>query len=86
MADARLSVEMINPNWTKWDPRTDHTRSWGHLAIMGRMQIYAFIGIDYSGAETPTRRLKGLQVYEAAPGRDPTIVTSPSALDSKHWN
>ena len=28
VADARLSVAMINPNWT-----TDHTRSRGHLAI-----------------------------------------------------
>ena len=32
-----------------------------------------FIGIDYSGAETPTASLKGLRVYlaegDAAPGR-----------------
>jgi len=27
-----------------------------------------FIGIDYSGAETPTSRLPGLQVYAARPG------------------
>ena len=27
-----------------------------------------FIGIDYSGAQTPTSRLPGLQVYAAAPG------------------
>ena len=33
----------------------------GHLAIMNRMKLSAFIGIDYSGAETSTRRLKALQ-------------------------
>ena len=27
-----------------------------------------YIGIDYSGAETPEARLKGLQVYAATPG------------------
>ena len=27
-----------------------------------------FIGIDYSGARTPTCRLKELQVYAAKPG------------------
>ena len=27
-----------------------------------------FLGIDYSGAQTPTSRLKGLQVYAAQPG------------------
>lgn len=30
-----------------------------------------FIGIDYSGARTPTCRLKGLQVYAAKPGGQP---------------
>lgn len=30
-----------------------------------------FIGIDYSGAETPTSRLKALQVYAARPGLSP---------------
>ena len=32
----------------------------------GRFDL--FIGIDYSGAETPEARLKGLQVYAARPG------------------
>jgi hypothetical protein len=27
------------------------------------MNFDCYIGIDYSGAETPTSRLKGLQVY-----------------------
>ena len=32
------------------------------------MNFDRFIGIDYSGAETPTSRLKGLQVYAAQAG------------------
>ena len=43
------------------------------------------IGIDYSGAKTPTSRLKGLQVY-AAEGETPQIVTSPSIPEGKRWN
>jgi hypothetical protein len=38
-----------------------------------------FIGVDYSGAQTLTSRLKGLQVYAArgVPGRyfDPPLTT-----------
>lgn len=29
------------------------------------MKFARYIGIDYSGAQTPTSRLKALQVYEA---------------------
>ena len=36
-----------------------------------------FIGIDYSGAETPEARLKGLQLYAARPGHKPEAVTPP---------
>jgi hypothetical protein len=35
------------------------------------MEFDLFIGIDYSGAETATSRLKGLQVYTAHPGQLP---------------
>jgi hypothetical protein len=46
-----------------------------------------FIGIDYSGAETPKARLKGLQVYEALSGQLPQRMTSPAAKPSaaRHW-
>ena len=37
-----------------------------------------FIGIDYSGARTPTCRLKGLQVYAAKPGGPPERQFSPA--------
>lgn len=36
-----------------------------------------FIGIDYSGAETPTSRLKWLQVYAARLGDPPRKQHSP---------
>ena len=37
-----------------------------------------FLGIDYSGAETPTSRLKNLQVYAAQPGGVPQKRFSPA--------
>ena len=37
-----------------------------------------FIGIDYSGAETPTSRLKALQVYAARPGHVPEKQSGPA--------
>lgn len=37
-----------------------------------------FIGIDYSGAETPTSRRKELQVYAARPGGAPGPVKTPA--------
>jgi hypothetical protein len=37
-----------------------------------------FIGIDYSGAELPTSRLKSLQVYAARPGATPEKQSSPT--------
>lgn len=37
-----------------------------------------FIGIDYSGAETPTSRLKALQLYESQPGGAPRKRSSPT--------
>jgi len=35
-------------------------------------------GIDYSGAQTPTSRLKNLQVYAAQPGGAPQKRFSPA--------
>jgi hypothetical protein len=40
--------------------------------VKPQMTFDLFIGIDYSGAETPTSRLKGLQVYTARLGELPT--------------
>ncbi len=43
------------------------------------MSPYALcIGIDYSGAEVPTSRLKGLQVYAAGQGGLPQQVLTPA--------
>lgn len=44
-----------------------------------------YIGIDYSGAETPTARLKGLEVYVSAPGKGPERVTTLAGQGWK-WN
>lgn len=52
------------------------------------MRFDRFIGIDYSGAETPEARLKGLQVYVAAPGKAPDEVHCPKSETSavRNWN
>lgn len=49
------------------------------------MTFHHHIGIDYSGAQTPTSRLAGLQVYAATTGL-PERVTTPAAPQSKSWN
>ena len=43
------------------------------------------IGIDYSGAETPTAGLKGLRVYLAERGRHPLEVPPPLSA-RKYWS
>jgi hypothetical protein len=42
-----------------------------------------YVGIDYSGAKTPTSRLKGLRVFNATRNSEPMKVKSPSG---KKWN
>ena len=42
-----------------------------------------YIGIDYSGARTPTCRLKALQVYMASSGTEPEKITTPAGHG---WN
>lgn len=48
------------------------------------MTFDLYVGIDYSGAETPESRLKGLQMYAAKPGAEPTAVRPPSPL--RNWS
>ena len=43
------------------------------------------IGIDYSGAQTPTSRLPGLQVYAGEHGL-PQRISTPAVPESKNWN
>ncbi|MBF0356901.1 MAG: hypothetical protein HQL43_16870, partial [Alphaproteobacteria bacterium] len=49
------------------------------------MTMFArFIGIDYSGAETPTSSLKGLRVYMAEGGAAPVEIPPPPS-PRKYW-
>ena len=43
-----------------------------------------YIGINYSGAETPTSSLKGLRVYMAS-GKEPPEEVSPPLSPRKYW-
>lgn len=48
------------------------------------MRFDQYIGIDYSGAATPTSRLKGLQVFVASAGQYPSRVLAEP--DHPTWN
>lgn len=50
------------------------------------MSFNYYIGIDYSGAETPGSRLKGLQVSAAFPEQLPEKVITPAAPQGVYWN
>jgi len=43
-----------------------------------------YVGIDYSGAETPTASLKGLRVYTADRG-SPPVELQPPPSPRKYW-
>ncbi len=47
-------------------------------------QFQRYVGIDYSGAATPTTSLKGLRVYSATPTQSPLEVCPPSGC-GKYW-
>ena len=42
-----------------------------------------YVGIDYSGADTPTSRQSGLRAFEATPATSPTQVRGPGG---KNWS
>lgn len=45
-----------------------------------------YIGIDYSGAETPTSGLKGLRAYQALHDTPPMEIGPPVGHSSKYWS
>ena len=47
-------------------------------------QFARYLGLDYSGAQTPTDGLRGLRLYEATPATPPHEV-SPPPHSRKHW-
>ena len=48
------------------------------------MLFDSYIGIDYSGAETPEASLKGLRVYKAD-GNSPPIEVQPPVSPRRYW-
>lgn len=49
------------------------------------MKFQRYIGIDYSGAQTPESRLKALQVYKASRDSEPAKVSTPTE-GAKNWS
>lgn len=50
------------------------------------MQFFErYIGIDYSGAETPDKSLKGLRIYDATKDQAPVEVVPPTGA-RKYWS
>lgn len=54
------------------------------MNINTNTQFTRYIGIDYSGAETPKSSLKGLRVYMAEPTVPPYEVLPPPS-PRKYW-
>ena len=51
---------------------------------VGMLALQRYVGIDYSGAQTPTSSLKGLRVYMANWVTPPTEVGPPPS-PRKYW-
>jgi hypothetical protein len=49
-----------------------------------KQRFARYVGIDYSGAETPTSSLKGLRVYQAD-GNSPPAEVPPAPSARKYW-
>lgn len=70
-------------------PRPDITRTRSNLMPSTRRparppRFHRYIGIDYSGAETPTSSLKGLRVYHAEDDHAPVEV-QPQTSSKRYW-
>jgi len=44
------------------------------------------VGVNYSGAGTPTSRSAQLQVYAVMEGRGPELIKTPAAPEGQRWN
>lgn len=64
---------------TRFNGRMFTSNPANHAAIFQR-----YVGIDYSGARTPTSSLKGLRIYLAQRGTEPVEVRPPPA-PRKYW-
>ena len=54
------------------------------MSTLGVRSFDRYIGIDYSGAETPTSSLKGLRIYMANPTGPPREIPPPPS-PRKYW-
>jgi len=54
------------------------------MPARARPRFRHYVGIDYSGAETPDKSLSGLRVYHAAPD-EPPVEVPPRPSPRKYW-
>jgi len=54
------------------------------VSVIGIPAFSHYVGIDYSGAQTPTSSLKGLRVY-VADRASPPVVVQPPPSPRKYW-
>src|SRR5829696_2003542 len=69
----------IGPIETGWRCASSASRQQRKVPTFTR-----YIGVDYSGAQTPTASLKGLRIYLAEGDAPPAEVPPPASL-KKYW-
>src|SRR5271166_6737057 len=74
-----LPLTALNAAWS-----LDRAVNGNETAMSGLLAFDRYIGIDYSGAETPISSLKGVRVYTADHNGPPTEVPPPPS-PRKYW-
>ena len=55
------------------------------MSVIGKPGFDCYIGIDYSGAQTPTSSLKGLRIYMADGAMHRPVEVLPPPSPRKYW-
>lgn len=88
MAGGSLGFKSRGTRYLTLDGRTalplPHADLCRHSAPESMPRFARYVGIDYSGAETPESSLKGLRVFSATPEMGPTEVLPPPG-PRKYW-
>lgn len=83
-ASSQQTRRMLDHGSCEQDERCDSLSLEEADRMNGFPAFRRYVGIDYSGAETPNSSLKGLQVYVATPSNLPCEVKPPPS-PRKYW-